>query len=121
MPPARPACFPCMPDAPLTCTYLIKLGGRVVRVSVTSQLTRPVVVHFRVEPVEDAGACRPIVATWSQGAWNVFEGAEGTDPRPILGFAVEQGYPVCAPCPRDLRVVKSFLTQLAQTPALWQR
>lgn len=110
-----------MPNAPLTCTYLIKLGGRVVRVSVTSQLTRPVVVHFRVEPVGDAGACRPIVATWSQGAWNVFEGAEGTDPRPILGFALERGYPVCAPCPRDLPVVKGFLTRLAQASALWQR
>lgn len=107
-----------MPDTPLTCVYLITIGGEIVKVSVTSRLTLPLRVHFRVDPLHRPETRGPMVATWCRDEWTVFEGA---DPRPILGFAVDQGHVLCGPCPRDWPVVKPFLKRLAQAPALWRR
>jgi len=58
-----------------------------------------------------------VVALWSDGQWNVFEGDESSDPRYLLALTLTSGTMTYGPCGCDWLLVRELLIQLAK--ATW--
>jgi hypothetical protein len=109
-----------MLDAPVICTFLLPLDGKLHTITVVLHIGVPVIARMEVRPVQQHPEVE-FVATWCDGEWHVFEGTICKDPRRYLLQGLNDGYLLAGPTERDWGLVKSVLEFLSQAPTVWRR
>jgi hypothetical protein len=105
-----------MPDKPVTCQFEVDLEWEIYTLMVAVDLNVPVFVRLEMS-VSSGDGLPEVVAVWSDGEWNVFEGGESSDPRHLLAMALSFGRMTSGPHGDDWLLVQQLLIKLTQ--ATW--
>lgn len=87
---------------------------------VSVDLNVPVFVRFEMS-VSSGDYPLRVVAVWSDGQWNVFEGDETSDPRHLLALALTSGILTRGPHGYDWLLVRELLIKLTQAAVVHYR
>ncbi|WP_146210672.1 hypothetical protein [Azospirillum sp. TSO35-2] len=109
-----------MPEKPLICRFSVKLNGELNTVTVSVHLDVPTFVRFEMNV--PSGVCPSmVVAVWSDGQWNVFEGDQSADPRHLLAITLTFGTMTFGPRGSDWLLVRDLLINLTQSAVVHYR
>lgn len=109
-----------MPEKPLICRFSVKLNGDLHTVTVSIHLDIPTFVRFEMN-VPSGNSPSMVVAMWSDGQWNIFEGDRSADPRHLLAITLAFGTITFGPPGGDWLLVRDLLINLTQSAVVHYR